>query len=111
MDEPEIALIATPLAHRAGAGAGAMQVAQAVGAVWQEIDLVLGPIIGPGGVRALLQRSVHLTAVQHPWLRAGLGADGLAGVDAAVLSTVLRGRTPPRPWPAAMRCSPPSTDC
>lgn len=89
MDKTEIAVIATPLAHRAGAGAGAMQVAQAVGAVWQEIDLVLRPIIGPGGVLALLQRSVHLTAVQHPWLRAGLDGDGLAGADAAALTAVL----------------------
>lgn len=85
MDKPESALIAAPLAHRAGA----VQVAQAVGVVWQEIDLVLRPIIGTGGVLALLQRSVHLTAVQHPWLRVGLGAGGLAGADAAALTAVL----------------------
>ena len=89
MDNPEIAPVATPLAHRAGSGAGATQVAQALGAVWLEIDLVLSPIIGKGGVQALLQRSVHLTAVQHPWLRAGLGADGLGGVDAAALTAML----------------------
>ena len=89
MDNSEIALIATPLAHRAGVGAGAKQVAQAFGAVWQDIDLVLLPIIGKGGVLALLQRSVHLTAVQHPWLRAGQGAGGLSGLDAAALTAVL----------------------
>jgi hypothetical protein len=89
MDIPESALIAAPLAHRASAGAGALQVAQAVGAVWQEIDRELRPIIGQGGVLALLQRSGHLAAVQHPWLRAGLGAKGLDGLDAAALMAVL----------------------
>ena len=89
MDNPDMALIATPLAHRAGAGAGATQVAQAVGALLQEIDRVLCPIIGKGGVLALLQRSVHLSAVQYPWLPTGLGAGGLAGVDATVLTAVL----------------------
>jgi hypothetical protein len=89
MDNSQIALIAAPLAQRAGAGAGAMQVAQAVGAVWHEIDLVLCPIIGAGGVLALFQRSVYLTAAQHPWLRAGLGAPGLTGFDVAALAAVL----------------------
>ena len=89
MDDPDSALTAAPLTHRAGAGADAMQVAQAVVAVWQEVDLALRPIIGAGGVLALQQRSAHLTAVQHPWLRAGLGADGLAGFDEAALTAVL----------------------
>ena len=94
MDKTEIALIAAPLAQRAGAGAGAMQVAQAVGAVWREIEQVLCPIIGPGGVLALLQRSVHLTAVQHPWLRVGLGTDGLASFDVVALVAVLARQDP-----------------
>ena len=89
MDNPESAVIAAPLAHLTGAGAGAVQVAQAFGAVWQEIDQVLRPIIGQGGVLALLQRSGHVAAVHHPWLRADLGADGLAGVDAADIAAVL----------------------
>jgi hypothetical protein len=50
---------------------------------------VLRPIIGQGGVLALLQRSAHVAAVHHPWLRADLGADGLAGVDAADIAAVL----------------------
>lgn len=94
MDKTESALIAAPPAHLTGAGAGAVQVAQTFGAVWQGIDQVLRPIIGPGGVLALLQRSVYLTAVQHPWLRAGLGADGLASFDVVALVAVLARQDP-----------------
>ena len=89
MDNPESALIAAPLAHLTDVGAGALQVSLAFCAVWQEIDQVLRPIIGQGGVLALLQRSAHLAAVQHPWLRAGLGADGLPGLDAAAIAAML----------------------
>ncbi|MDO9286713.1 MAG: hypothetical protein Q7U26_17620 [Aquabacterium sp.] len=35
-----------------------------------EIDAALTPIIGPRGVMALWQRSLHLTAAAHPWLAA-----------------------------------------
>ncbi len=89
MDDPEIDVIAAHLARRAGRGAGALQVAQAFSAMWQEIDLALCPIIGSGGVQALFKRSVHVAAAQHPWLQAGLGRDRLASADPAALTALL----------------------
>ena len=35
---------------------------------WQEIDAVLSPILGQGGVVALFKRSLYLTGSAHPWL-------------------------------------------
>ena len=60
--------ITAPLAYRVHAGADAAQIASAVIGLWNEIDDALTPIIGSGGVVALYQRSLHLSAASHPWL-------------------------------------------
>jgi hypothetical protein len=57
-----------PLADRVSDGADAEQVADAIVAIWLEIDQALHPIIGHRGVAALYNRSLHLTAVAYPWL-------------------------------------------
>lgn len=57
-----------PLADRVSDGADAEQVADAIVAIWLEIDQVLHPIIGHRGMAALYNRSLHLTAVAYPWL-------------------------------------------
>ena len=60
--------------------------------VLQDIRIVLTPILGVRGVAALLQRSLHLARLHHPWL-----ADPLAGgdyVDVAALQSSLSGRDP-----------------
>ena len=57
-----------PLAGRVTDGADAEEVADAIAAVWQEIDQALHPIIGHRGVAALYSRSLNLTAVTYPWL-------------------------------------------
>ena len=57
-----------PLAARVSDGADAEQVADAIVAIWLEIDQTLHPIIGHRGVAALYNRSLHLTAVAYPWL-------------------------------------------
>jgi len=57
-----------PLAGRVSDGADAEQVAEAIVAIWLEIDQALHPIIGHRGVAALYNRSLHLTAVAYPWL-------------------------------------------
>jgi hypothetical protein len=88
MDSPESSLIATTLASRAGKGAGAAQIADAIVSTWQLIDAALSPIIGHGGVAALYKRSLHLTGRVHPWL-AGTH-DGVATtMDLAALKSVL----------------------
>ena len=56
------------LADRVSDGADAEQVADAIVAIWLEIDQALHPIIGHRGVAALYNRSLHLTAVAYPWL-------------------------------------------
>ena len=56
------------LADLVSDGADAEQVANAIVAIWLEIDQALHPIIGHRGVAALYNRSLHLTAVTYPWL-------------------------------------------
>ena len=63
----------------------AEQVADAIVAIWLEIDQALHPIIGHRGVAALYNRSLHLTAAAYPWL-----AMGQHGVPAAVDPSALR---------------------
>ena len=74
-----------PLADRVPDGADAEEVADAIVAVWQEIDQVLHPIIGHRGVAALYSRSLSLTAAAYPWL-----AIGQPAVPAAVDPSGLR---------------------
>jgi hypothetical protein len=70
MDSQEGRRLAEPLARRVGAGADALQIADAVVTVWAEIDDALTPILGSQGVVALFKRSLHLAAGAHPWLTA-----------------------------------------
>ncbi len=68
MDSQESSQIAAPLAHRLGDNADAMQIAEAIVIVWTEIDSILAPIIGHGGVIALCKRSLYLAAQRHACL-------------------------------------------
>jgi hypothetical protein len=77
-----------PLGGRVPDGAHAGQVADAVVALWREIDQALHPIIGHRGVAALYERSLRLTAAAYPWL--ALEQRGMpAAVDAAALHAAL----------------------
>jgi len=49
-------------------GEGAAAVADRMVWAWNDISLVLTPIVGARGVAALHNRSVHLTAKAFPWL-------------------------------------------
>ena len=77
-----------PLADRVSDGADAEQVADAIVAIWLEIDQALHPIIGHRGVAALYNRSLHLTAVAYPWLAIDQPAIP-AAVDPAGLRSAL----------------------
>ena len=57
-----------PLADLVTDSADAEQVADAIVAIWLEIEQALHPIIGHRGVAGLYNRSLHLTAVAYPWL-------------------------------------------
>lgn len=58
------------LASRVEDDSSADQIAAACGALWMELEAALSPIIGPRGVTALGQRSLHLASAVHPWLAA-----------------------------------------
>ena len=82
--------LAAPLAHRVGAGANAAQVADAIFAVWAEIDDALTPILGSRGVAALYMRSLHLAGKAHPWLAAPDEGEPPAVGPAALKSALAR---------------------
>lgn len=72
--------VASPLANRIAEEAPAKEIAATLGAVWLELAAILSPIIGPRGVAALGQRSLHLASETYPWL-AATRPGGLAQVD------------------------------
>jgi len=67
MPSPKTPLPA-PLSYRIGEDARAAEIADAVVAIWQDIDAALAPIIGRRGVAALCRRSLFLTASLQPAL-------------------------------------------
>lgn len=83
--------LTAPLSERAPPGASASQIAAALGSIALELDAALTPIIGPRGVMALWQRSLHLTSAAHPWLSAGQPG-GLSPLDTALLATAVAQR-------------------
>jgi len=65
------------LADRIPAPRDSAQIAEAVYAIWQDIETALHPIIGHGGVAALYSRSLSKVALVYPWLdQARLGQHG-----------------------------------
>lgn len=84
--------IAAALAQRAGEGADAARIAEAVCATWQAIDAALAPILGSRGVAALYKRSLYLTGAAHPWL-AGLHDSVQDTIELSALRPVLAQQT------------------
>ncbi len=84
--------LTAPLAGRVRDHSSAEQIAAACGALWMELDLALSPIIGPRGVTALGQRSLHLASAVHPWL-ASRQPGGPATLDSAMLVSLLAQRS------------------
>lgn len=92
MDSQESSRIAAPLALRLGEDANAAQIAEAIVVVWSEIDKVLAPIIGHGGVAALYKRSLYLAAQRYASL-AGVYASVQSGTELAKLGPVIAQQT------------------
>ena len=84
--------LTAPLAGRVEDDGSAEQIAAACGAIWTELESALSPIIGPRGVTALGQRSLHLASAAHPWL-AGRQPGGPAVMDPATLVSLLAQRS------------------
>ena len=73
------------LSGRLAKGADAAHIADAVDAIWMEIDAGLFAILGQRGVAALYQRCLHATARDHPWLSVAF-----EGVQASMNLMLLR---------------------
>ncbi len=87
-----------PLAYRIDDNSTAREIAAAFGALWLEIVAALTPIIGPRGVAALGQRSLHLVGAATPWLVARqpggqVSPDSLDTLDVAMLVALLAQRS------------------
>jgi hypothetical protein len=81
-----------PLGSRVASDANVAEVAEAVLAVWHEIDQALSPIIGQRGVAALYNRSLKLASASHPWLASG--HSGVFGaIDPSALKSALMQQT------------------
>ena len=80
---------AQALIGRLPQGAHAEQIAEAVVAVWRDIDKALSPVFGSLGVAALYNRSLEITRTEFPWLvSAHNGA--LAAMDLTALQRLLQ---------------------
>ena len=59
---------------------------------WKDINAVLTPLVGQGGVAALYNRSLHLTAKVHPWL--AVRPNGVeSAIDLDAIHTLLSGQS------------------
>lgn len=70
--------IESNLVHLAPGAREDAHAAEAV-AAWERIHAALHPIIGHGGVDALLKRCIYLVRTEHPWLTAAQDSVGPAG--------------------------------
>jgi hypothetical protein len=88
MESQESYRLRPRLQHRFGPTSDAAHVAEAIVSTWQDIDAVLCPVIGRGGVAAVYLRSLHLVGSAHPWL--GHRDEGFqAPMDLGALKAVL----------------------
>jgi hypothetical protein len=68
--QSEARRIQATIADLAAINADAQRIAEVAASTWREIYAVLSPVIGPGGVSALFQRSLYMTRATHPFLAA-----------------------------------------
>jgi len=95
MDSQESSRLTAPLAHRVAEDADSRQIAAAINALWTDIEAALQPIVGRRGVAALFKRTLHVTAVRHPWL-ATLAPGSDDSVDPAHLAALFAAQAPPQ---------------
>ena len=79
--------IALAVEQRAGEGADAARIADAIVALCEQVESALAPIIGQRGVAALYRRSLYLAAAAHPWLEPQQGPQ--ATMDLAALKSAM----------------------
>lgn len=81
-----------PLAGRVASDADTAEVADAVVALWRDIDEALHPIIGRQAVAALYTRSLKAASAGYPWL-AHAQPDAMGSVDPAALRGAISRQT------------------
>ena len=86
--QSEARRIQATIAELAASSADAQRIAEVAASTWREIYAVLFPVIGPGGVTALYQRSLYMTRAAHPCLAAARD-DGLRPGEFSALQQVL----------------------
>jgi hypothetical protein len=90
--QSEARRIQATIADLAAIDADAQRIAEVAASTWREIYAVLSPVIGPGGVTALYQRSLYMTRAAHPCL-ASVREDALRPGEFAALQQVLSQQT------------------
>jgi hypothetical protein len=66
--QSEARRIQATIADLAAINADAERIAEVAASTWREMYAALSPVIGPGGVTALYQRSLYVTRADHPCL-------------------------------------------
>ena len=84
--------IQATIADLAAITANAEHIAELAASTWREMHAVLAPVIGPGGVAALYQRSLYVTRAAYPYL-AAVREDALRPGEFAALQMVLSQQT------------------
>ncbi len=93
MDDQDSPLLAAALLLRIGSDANSARIADAVHAIWKEVDAGLFSILGQRGVAALYQRCLYLTAKDFPWLHGAFeGVQG--GMNLPALRAAMLQQTP-----------------
>lgn len=90
--QSEARRIQATIADVAAIAEDAAHVADVAGSTWRELNAVLSPVIGPGGVAALYQRSLHMTRSAFPCL-ATVREDALRPGEFVGLQLVLSQQT------------------
>jgi hypothetical protein len=86
--QSEVLRIQATIADLAAITDDGKHIAEVAASTWREILAVLAPVIGPGGVAALYQRSLFLTRSAYPCL-AAVNEDPLRPAEFAALQMVL----------------------
>jgi len=94
MDSQESSRFTAPLTQRVAKDADAREIAEAIRAMWVDIESALHPVVGRRGVAALFQRTLHLTATRYPWLSSRRAGSVETDSDLAELAAVFAQQSP-----------------
>ena len=88
MDSHASHRLTSSLQRLAATGADTAKVTAAIVSAWSEVEAALVPVIGPRGMAALFERSLHNCRKGHPWL-AAVPENLEAQMDLPALAAVL----------------------